>query len=66
MENPEAKLVYIGKQLDSLQPGINAEETFFIMVPAGSIKKRKQVYKLNIMSGNDVVDTRKITFIGTY
>lgn len=66
LENENASLEYVGKQLDSLQPGISAEETFFIKVPPGKISKRKAEYRLKIMSGNEVIQTRNITFIGTY
>lgn len=66
LEDPKARLEHVGKRLDSLSPGISSEETFFIKVPSGSIKKRKEIYNLKIMSGNEVVQTQKVTFIGAY
>jgi cytochrome c oxidase accessory protein FixG len=66
LDNKDASLVYVGKQLDSLQPGISAEETFFIKVAPGKISKRKENYRLKIMSGNETIQTKKVTFIGTY
>lgn len=66
LEDKDARIEYVGKHLDSLYTGKSAEETFFIKVPAGKIRKRKEQYKLRVMSGDDVVQTRKVTFIGTY
>lgn len=62
----EAKIVFVGKQLDSLKSGKPSEETFFIKIPANKITKRKESLKLSVMSGDRVVQAHSITFIGTY
>ncbi len=66
LTHKDAQIEYIGKRLDSLYPGVSAEETFFIKMPPGKIRKRKEEYDLKVMSGNQVIQTKSITFIGTY
>ncbi len=66
LEDKYIRLEYIGKHLDSLHPGISAEETFFLKVPPGKSGKRKEVYRLKVMSGNDVIQIKKVTFISAY
>lgn len=64
--NKEAKIEYVGKHLDSLFTGAVSEETFFLKVPAEKIAKRKQQYTIQVMSGNQVVQTKEVSFIGQY
>jgi hypothetical protein len=66
INHPNARIEYVGKHLDSLFTGTSSEETFFIKIPADLIKKRKEKYNIQIMSGNEVVQTKKVTFIGEY
>ncbi len=66
LENKNASVMYAGKKLDSLYPGVAAEEEFFVKIPKDKINKRKQSFKLYIMSGNEIVQTKKISFIGQY
>lgn len=66
LTDADARIVPVGRHLDSLKPGTSTEETFFIKIPAGKIKKRKVEYRLQILSGDVVVQTKKITFIGAY
>ena len=66
MEGSAAKIEYVGKHVDSLQPGFNTEETFFLKVPADQIKKRKEVYKVKVMRGNDIIDRKDLIFIGEH
>jgi cytochrome c oxidase accessory protein FixG len=61
-----ASLVFIGKKLDSLKSLTETEETFFIKVPKDKITKRKDYFTVRIMSGADVIQTKKISFIGEY
>lgn len=62
----EASISFVGKHLDSLHSGIATEETFFIKVPVTAIKKRKNTFKILIMSGKQVVQTKEVTFLGEY
>jgi cytochrome c oxidase accessory protein FixG len=62
----DAQIQYIGKKLDSLKSGIESEETFFLKVPRAHITKRKENFKLFVMSGTEIIQTKKISFIGEY
>jgi len=66
MDKSFAKIEYVGKNLDSLYSGIESEETFFIKVPKDHIKERKEELKILVKSGSEVIQTKKITFIGEY
>jgi cytochrome c oxidase accessory protein FixG len=66
IEDKNARIEYVGKHLDSLYSGASSEETFFIKIPADRILKRKVKYTLQIMSRNEVVQTKAVTFIGEY
>jgi cytochrome c oxidase accessory protein FixG len=66
LNGDDVHIVYIGKHVDSLYTGVATEETFFVKVSSELIKKRKVIYKLKIMSGNDVVQTKDLIFIGQY
>lgn len=66
IDDDKAKIIYVGKRLDSLYTGLSAEETFFIKVPEGDIKKRKVMYTIQVMSGQEVIQTKEVTFIGEY
>jgi cytochrome c oxidase accessory protein FixG len=61
-----AKIEYVGKRIDSLKSGIEYEETFFIKVPREHITKRKEAMKILIKSGDKLIQTKKISFIGEY
>ncbi len=66
LNNEDAKITFLGKQLDSLKPVTEMEEVFFITVPKEKIRKRKDFYELRVMSGDDIIQTKKIAFIGEY
>jgi cytochrome c oxidase accessory protein FixG len=66
LNHPKARIEYVGKHLDSLHTGEASEETFFIKVPAGDIQRRKEKYEVHIMSGNEIVQRKQVTFIGEY
>ncbi len=63
---PDAKIEFVGNRLDTLKGAAPAEETFFIKIPKEKISKRKEVYKVKVMSGNKLIDTKKAIFIGQY
>ena len=62
----KAKIELVGKGIDSLYTGVASEETFFIKLPASRILQRKQKIPIRIMSGDEVVQTKTVTFIGQY
>lgn len=66
MDIPEARIEYVGKKLDSLKSGVESEETFFIKVPREHIKQRKEKMKVLVKSGDRIIQSKKITFIGVY
>lgn len=66
MDNPNARIEYVGTKLDSLKSGIEMEETFFVKVPVSHIKTRKEKMKVLIKSGDEIIQAKKITFIGQY
>ncbi|MBL7772883.1 MAG: cytochrome c oxidase accessory protein CcoG [Chitinophagaceae bacterium] len=61
-----ARIEYVGKSLDSLPSAVEKEETFFIKVPKTSIDQRKKAIHIDVMSGNEIIQTKKISFIGEY
>ncbi|GBL34731.1 protein RdxA [Filimonas sp.] len=66
LDTKDARIEYVGKKLDSLKSGIESEETFFIKVPKEHITQRKENLKILVKSGDKIVQTKKITFIGEY
>lgn len=66
VDNPVAHIEYVGKRLDSLKSGLESEETFFIKIPRESVTKRELDLKLLIKSGDEIIQTKKIRFIGQY
>jgi cytochrome c oxidase accessory protein FixG len=66
IKHEHARIEYVGKHLDSLESGVASEETFFIKVPAGDIKKRKEKFPILIMSGDKVIQRKEAIFIGEY
>ncbi len=64
LDHPRARIEYVGKHLDSLYSGINSEETFFIKMPASQVTQRKAKIDVLIMSGNRLIQRKKVTFIG--
>jgi len=66
LQDSRAHIVFVGKHPDSLYPGKATEETFFMKVPAAAIRRRKEIFRLRIMSGQQLIQSRKATFIGAY
>lgn len=62
----EAQIVYVGHPLDSLRIGEHMEETFFIKIPKEKIKNRKEDIHVQIMSGNKVIQSKKVSFLSGY
>jgi len=66
LDHKDARIEYVGKHLDSLYTGKSAEETFFIKVDTAKVINHKEQYKLLILSGDEIIQTKQVTFIGTY
>jgi cytochrome c oxidase accessory protein FixG len=66
IDHKDARIEYVGKHLDSLYTGTSSEETFFIKIPVDQVTKRKEKYNIQVMSGDEIVQTKEVTFIGKY
>jgi hypothetical protein len=66
LDDQTATLERVGKKLDSLKVGEETEETFFIRKSKSNISERQEKLVLQIRSGDKIVQTKKITFIGKY
>ncbi|TZF85637.1 cytochrome c oxidase accessory protein CcoG (plasmid) [Pedobacter sp. BS3] len=61
-EEPSAKIAYIRK-IDSVPQGGSIKLTFFIIQPQANIATYKSTVRLNVVSGNKVVDRIETVFI---
>lgn len=61
-----AEIVYVGQPLDSLRTGEHMEETFFIKIPKDKIKSRKENIHVQIMSGDEIIQSKKVSFLSSY
>ena len=66
LDTKDAHIEYVGRKLDSLKSGIESEEIFFIKVAKEHITQRKENMHILVKSGNEIIQTKKITFIGLY
>ena len=62
----DAVITFVGNKIDSLESGKRVEETFFIKIPANKVTQRRNTIHVQIMSGEKVIETKKISFIGPY
>ncbi|HUH33670.1 MAG TPA: cytochrome c oxidase accessory protein CcoG, partial [Daejeonella sp.] len=60
--DPEVKIQYIQKA-GTLDKGSSSKITFFIIRPQKGIEKYKSDIKLNVISGNEVIEKLETTFI---
>jgi len=66
LEDKSASIEYVGNRLDSLKSGIESEETFFIKFPKQRIGDRKENLRLIIKSGDEIIQTKTVSFIAHY
>jgi cytochrome c oxidase accessory protein FixG len=66
LEDKTVSIEFVGNMLDSLNSGLESEETFFIRFPKKRIGDRKENLKLIIKSGDEIIQTKKVTFIAHY
>lgn len=66
LDTKDAHIEYVGRKLDSLKSGIESEEIFFIKVAKEHITQRKENMHILVKSGNEIIQTKKIIFIGQY
>lgn len=59
-------LQYVGNPGDTLFTGIHASETFFIKIPAEEVITRKLNLHLQILSDGEVIQTKKVSFVGPF
>lgn len=63
---PGAEIEYVGNTLDSLRSGVTEKQTFFIRIPKAELSGRRNKLKIDIWSGDALVDTRSVVFLGQY
>jgi cytochrome c oxidase accessory protein FixG len=66
VKEDNAEIVYVGQPLDSLRTGEHMEETFFIKIPKDKIKSRKENIHVQIMSGDEIIQSKKVSFLSSY
>lgn len=66
VKEDNAEIVYVGQPLDSLRTGEHMEETFFIKIPKDKIKSRKENIHVQIMSGDEIIQSKKVSFLSNY
>lgn len=66
VEEPAAKIEYVGHKIDSLQTGVHAEQIFFIRIDSKQLKNRKSKMHVQIMSNGKVIQTKSVSFLGAY
>jgi cytochrome c oxidase accessory protein FixG len=66
IDMPNAKIEYVGTRIDSLKPSLETEQTFFIKIPKDKITKRRNQLKVFLKANNEIIQTKKISFIGKY
>ncbi|MBW7866722.1 MAG: cytochrome c oxidase accessory protein CcoG [Brumimicrobium sp.] len=67
VEENFAQIEYVtGKSYDSLQSGNNPQITFFVRVPSDKISSRKMHIHVQILSGDKVIQTKKVSFLSSY
>lgn len=66
VEEPAAKIEYVGQKIDSLKTGVHTEQTFFIRIDKSDVTARKSKLHVQIMSNGKVIQTKEVSFLGTY
>lgn len=66
VKEPGAQLQFIGDPVDSLRSGITTEQAFFVKLPDDQIKSRRNKIHIQILSGDKVIQTKDVVFLGKY
>lgn len=61
-----ASLEIVGKPIDSLKTAEAIEETFFIKMPIKDIQKRRNELHVEVWSGEELISTHPVSFLGKY
>lgn len=64
LDNPDAKIEYVGQSHAAIHKGEVAEGTFFINIPLDKIAGRKTPIKISVQSENKTIDEVKTNFMG--
>lgn len=64
LDNPDAKIEYVGQSHAAIHKGEVAEGTFFINIPLDKIAGRKTPIKISVRSENKTIDEVKTNFMG--
>lgn len=66
IQEPLASIKFVGTPLDSLETGKHTEETFFIEMKETDMTSRRNEFHVEILSGDKIVATKKVSFLGKY
>lgn len=66
LEEPGAHIEFVGQSVDSLKTGVHTEATFFIRQRADQLSSRKTNLHVQIRSGDKIIQTKKVSFLGSY
>lgn len=66
LEEDGAHIEFVGQSIDSLKTGVHTEATFFIRRRADQLSSRKTTLHVQIRSGDKIVQTKKVSFLGSY
>ncbi len=61
-----ARVQMIGQTIDSLKSGEVVDQSFFIFFPEEKITQRRNKIHIEIRSGDKVVQTKEVNFLGKY
>lgn len=66
LKEPGAHIEFVGQSIDSLHTGVHTEATFFIRRQADQLSSRRTELHVQIMSGDKIIQTKKVSFLGSY
>lgn len=61
-----ASIEYVGQKVDSLQTGLHTEQIFFIRIKKSDLTARKSKMHVEVRSDEKVIQTKEVSFLGTY
>ncbi len=66
VDNEYATIEYVsGKKRETLVSGENPQITFFVRIPKDQVKQRRSQLKVKLISEGKVIQTKKVSFLGT-
>lgn len=66
LQEPGAHIEFVGQPVDSLKTGVHTEATFFIRQKTEQLSSRKTTLHVQIRSGDKIIQTKRVSFLGSY